>query len=255
MAKETTVLVRKEKTAIEQRGDGKMPTNTAEETLGEFFGTIGLRNLIEKEPHAGYQVPLGPLITRASFWMFQVGSVLGRALRDRLAVVVKMIPMTADGPEPEQKVCDVLCKLATERVQAYGKQPTSLCDFWLKTEFDIDLKRMSVAGLKSMCLQRIPLEEVLAKHKLDEWLACGIGFGATYPELLEDLWAKTFEQVDEKGWAQARRYGLALPERPTPLPLKDTEADILADAATYIQKNFPELLDSLGVRERLVDDG
>ena len=44
-----------------------------------------------------------------------------------------------------------------------------------------------------------------------------------------------------------------MPEQPKALPLKDAEEDILADTATYTQKNFPELLDSLGLRERLTN--
>jgi len=228
-----------------------MPTSTAEETLGEFFGSIALRNLVEKKPLGGYQVPLGPLMTRVSFWMFQVGSVLGRALRDRLTILVKMIPMSAEGPNPEQKLCEILATLATERLNRYGRQPDSLAKFWLQTEFNLDLKSMSPESLRTMCSRKVALEEVLSNHKLDEWVAWGMGFGATYPQLLEALWKKTFEEVDEEAWAHARRHGVALPEKATPLSLKDTEESILADAATYTEKNFPELLDLLGLRVRL----
>ena len=225
-----------------------MPTNTAEQTLGEFFGTIALQDLIEKDSQNTYQVPAGPLLIRASFWMFQVGSILGRALGDRLELLVKMIAMTGDGPSPERKVCSVLCNLAEHRLKRYGSQPTSLHDLWLKTEFEIDLSSMSVDDMESMCLQRIRLEELLSRHKLDEWLAWGMGFGTTYPHLLEELWTSTFEEIDAEAWARAHRNGLILPEHPTPpLPLEDVEADILADTAAYTRKNFPELLDSLGL--------
>jgi len=232
-----------------------MPTTTAPETLGEFFGGVALRNLVEKEPFGGYQVALGPLITTVSPWMFQVGCVLGRALRDRVPTLVKMVPMSAQGPDPEQKISDVLCMLAVERMERYGRRPASLQNFWLKTEFNFEFSDTSVENLKSMCVERVPLKEVLSKRRLDEWLAWGVGFGATYPQLLEELWAKDFTEVDEEAWKLARHYGVALPEHPTPLPLEDVEEDILADTATYTQMYFPELLDSIGLRERLPHAG
>jgi len=194
---------------------------------------------------------MGPLLTSVSLGLFQVGCILGRAMRDRVPTLAKMLPMTADGPDPERKVSDVLCKLAVERMERYGGRPASLQNFWLKTEFRFDLSNMSIESLKSICLQRIPLEEVLSGHKLDEWLAWGIGFGATYPQMLEQLWAETYETFDEEAWARARHCGVALPEQPTPLPFGDAEEDVLADAATYVQMYFPELLDSLGLAERL----
>jgi hypothetical protein len=86
-----------------------MPATTVAETLGEFFGRVALRNLVEEERYGGHQVALGPLMTSVSPWMFQVGCVLGRALRDRAPTLLKMVPMSADGPDPEQKIYDVLC--------------------------------------------------------------------------------------------------------------------------------------------------
>jgi hypothetical protein len=225
-----------------------MPATTAEETLGEFFGSIALRNLVKKKIFGDYEVPLGPLITRVSFWMFQVGSILGRVLQDRLAVLIKMIPMTVDGPNPEQKVCDILTKLAADRLERYGRRPASLSDYWLSTEFDFSFKDTPIEALKHLCQGRVPLSQIFSNHKLDEWLSYGIGFGATFPQLLEDLWSKEFENVDEKAWAFARSIGVSLPKEPTLLPLKDTESDILADTARYTQKNFPELLKPLGLR-------
>jgi len=224
-----------------------MPTTGVEETLGEFFGSIALRNLVEKKVLGGYEVPLAPLIARVSFWMFQVGSVLGRTLRDRLPILVKMIPMTADEPNPEQKVCDVLCMLATNRLKRYGRNPSSLADFWLETEFRVNLADMSRESLKDLCTQKVPLDEILAERKLDEWLSWGIGFGAEYPQLLQDLWAKTFENVDGEAWTRARSHGVALPETPTALPLKDMETVVLADVAIYAQKYFAHLLEPLGL--------
>jgi hypothetical protein len=233
-----------------------MPKTTAEQsrlrpTLGEFFGAAAFGDRVEKKLFGGPQVSMGFLVMSVSPWMFEVGCILGRALRDRIPTLVKIIGMTADGPDPERKVSDVLCRLAVERMERYGGRPASLYDFWLKTEFRFALSNMSMENLKSICLQRIPLEEVLSEHKPDEWLAWGIGFGATYPQVFEELWAEMYETVDKEMWAIARHYGVAVPEHPTPLPLKDMEEDILADTAIYTQKNFPELLDSLDLRERL----
>jgi len=106
---------------------------------------------------------------------------------------------------------------------------------------------MSLESLKDLCIQKVPLDEILAERKLDEWLSWGIGFGAAYPQLLQDLWVKTFENVDEEAWTRARSHGVALPERPTALPLKDMQRVVLADVAIYTQKYFADLLEPLGL--------
>ena len=85
--------------------------------------------------------------------------------------------------------------------------------------------------------------------KLDEWLMSGIGFGATYPELVQKMWVKTYETLrDQDEWAKAREHGLAIPEEQTPVPLEEIEQHVLLEVGRYVYEYFPQLIDPLGLR-------
>jgi len=85
--------------------------------------------------------------------------------------------------------------------------------------------------------------------KLESWLMSGIGFGASYPELVQKMWVKTYETpMDQDEWAKAREHGLAIPEEQTPLPLEEMEQLVLLEVGRYVYEYFPQLIDPLGLR-------
>lgn len=81
----------------------------------------------------------------------------------------------------------------------------------------------------------------------------GIGFGSSFTELTVRMYRNTYENinVNMKEWAEARSYGLNIPEKPDFIPLEEREKEILATVAGYTGEFYPELLDPLDLRSYL----
>ena len=97
--------------------------------------------------------------------------------------------------------------------------------------------------------EKVPLEQ--AEPLIKSFHAEGIGFGSVFPELTEKLYRNTFEKVNRDSWIEARKYGLAIPEEPTIIGLKEQEEIVLQMVAAYASEYYPELLDSLDLRGHL----
>ena len=213
-------------------------------TLMQHLAREEVRRLAAKRLFGGgYYVPLLPLFW-TGLWLFQKGAILGRARRDRLELLAKMLFQ----PGSEQNVYWVLNGLATARMEKYGKEPDDFVDFWVRTElpeataghlFDVDV-------LKWLSKRKMRLGEAL--NKVNSWVLSGIAFGATYPDLTERMWNKFGERRDPASWAEARRAGLDLPEEDTILSLEEMGHTVLAEVADYALEYFPELVEPLGLR-------
>jgi hypothetical protein len=215
----------------------------AKETLGEWLSHVAIQPLIRKRASGGYEVPLGPCILGGSTWIFLKGAVLGAVCSDCLDTLVKMLSITWANPGKEQDLCILLKHVAKERLDNYGREPDSFHMFWLKTEFDkLDLANLDV--LQQLSAQNVRLGEIL--KDLDTWLMHGIGFGATYPELVRKMWEKDYEMpiAPEKS-ARMREFGLEIPEQQTQLPFEEIKNQVLLEVSCYAREYFPELIDLL----------
>jgi hypothetical protein len=77
----------------------------------------------------------------------------------------------------------------------------------------------------------------------------GLGFGSSFPELTVKMYKNTYENnIDMNEWAEARSFGLNLPEKPDFIPLEERENEILQTVASYTNEYYPELLDQLDLR-------
>ncbi len=213
---------------------------TGRVSLAEHLNMEAVGSLVEKKMFGGYEVRVGPFLM-LSLWVFQKGAILGRALRDRLDILAKLL--AEEGRE--RNVCSFIREVAVKQVDDYGKEPDSFYDFWMDTE----LKKLDFSDLnlmKQLVKKKARLGEMLPK--LDIWLVQGIGFGATFPELTERLWKEAYETYDPHSWAEARSYGLDIPQQPAPLPLEEMEQIVLSEVAEYANEFFPELVEPLGLR-------
>ncbi|MHC4439763.1 MAG: hypothetical protein ACYS3S_20595 [Planctomycetota bacterium] len=200
----------------------------SEDTLGP---------LVKKKLFGGYEVPLGPCISTVSTLLFQKGAILGRARFDRLNVVAKLMT----NPGREDSLCSKLRELARKRLEDFGKKPDSFHTFWWETEFStLDFNYF-------MSIKKVPLEEIFSL--VNHWLMSGIGFGATYPDLVKEMWIKTYETPeDQDEWARAREYGLDIPEEQNLLPLDDMEQNVLLEVSRYVYEYFPQLMEPLNLK-------
>lgn len=207
-------------------------------TLGQYMSKDTLGPLLKKRLFGGYEVPFGSCIFNVSTWLFQKGAILGRARFDRLNILVRLL--TTSGKEDD--FCNMLMEVAEKRLADFGKEPDSFPTFWLETGFStLDLTDVN------MLKTRMPLAQILSY--LDFWLSSGIGFGASYPDLVEKMWEKTFNTpIDQHEWARARESGLDIPEKQTMLPLDDMEHHVLLEVGRYVSEYFPQLLESLGLK-------
>lgn len=217
-----------------------MTNQTSRLTLGEHLGMGAIGPLLEKRTFGGYNVRLGPFIMR-SLWMFVQGAALGRALRDRLEILVRLLVP----PGHEYDFCVTLNEKVALRVSRYGKEPDSFFDFWFRTQFQ-NLDFLDLDALKRITKRKVRLGEMLPL--LNEWLVQGIGFGAKFPELTERLWRKEYETPEDADlWAILRQAGLDIPEEQTLLPLDEMEEMVLLGVAIYVDEFMPELLEPLGL--------
>ena len=52
-------------------------------------------------------------------------------------------------------------------------------------------------------------------------------------------------------WAEARSFGLNIPEKQDIIPIEERENEILQTVASYATEYYPELLDQLDLRNYL----
>jgi hypothetical protein len=63
------------------------------------------------------------------------------------------------------------------------------------------------------------------------------------------MWAESYEtDKDPDRWAEARRYGVDLPERQEHLPLAEMEELVLQEVLEFVSKHEPRLVGPLGLR-------
>jgi hypothetical protein len=233
-------------------------------TLAEYLGMTQIGSMAEKKLFGGYDVPLMRFLT-VGFWLFNEGAVFGRARSNKLETVAKMflgidlvanavaqLGLPAQLANNEQWVFEFLRKVGTDGMthyhNRYQREPESLLDLWLTSfappEFDFrDLQKM-----RQLANSKIRLG--IALQQSDSWLFVGISFGASFPELVEKLWKKEYEEHDPESWSFWREHGLDIPEKFTPIPLEEMEQQVLAEVTSYVTEYIPELVNPLSLRLR-----
>jgi hypothetical protein len=231
-------------------------------TLAEYISRPELLPLVQKDSSGGYKVLLIQFLP-IGFWLFGKGAIFGRVRRDKLDVVAEMfvgleaiIKLFSFHNFPEeaanrpQWIYEYLRKVADDGLRFYRdrqrKEPDSLLDLWLTSfappEYDFR-KVMNVIELEKM---KIRLGWAL--RQLDEWFLVGISLGANFPELTERLWRQYYERVDQESWTRARKAGVHLPKKSTPVPLEVVENEVLGEVTSYTTEYFPDLVDMLNLK-------
>ncbi len=231
-------------------------------TLAEHLGRVQLGKLVRKKFLGGYQVPLLQFLP-VGLWLFNEGAVFGRARRDKLEIMAKMffgleatavlfasLGLSAQLAKNEQWILECLRKVGPDGLLHYRnnthKEPESLMDLWLTSFAPSEVDFRDISKIKMITDKKIRLGDALRQS--DAWLFAGISFGALFPDLLEKMWRQSYEIVEQKSWADARRAGVDIPEEFLPLPLEEMEQTVLVDVAAYTREYFPELVDLLSLR-------
>ena len=178
-------------------------------------------------------------------FLYETGAILGRAKRDKLKPLEKML----GEPEREGEFIKYLQEQAKQRLDKFGKEPDSFLEFIYSTELaELGLSLTSFPNMKAMKKkldEKFPLkgmiDRVIKMHGLE-----GIGFGSSFPDLTEKMVRNLYERTDMDVWAEARAYGLNIPEKPARISFEEREEEVLTEVANYTRQYFPKLVKPLG---------
>ncbi len=237
-------------------------------TLAAHVAQFAIAPIVKKKLLGGYELPFGPFVARAGPWLFEWGAVLGRARRDRLDMLAKVLAdegaelaaridpavraLVESGQwEKDHWTYEGLCKLASDGVRFYGREPDSFLDFWITAFAPPEADFRDPDKGKKLLKQKIRLAHALALA--DQWLLAGISFGATYPELTERLWKRAYETPEDAESqeirALGRQAGLDVLEEQELRPLDEMEVTVLMELTNYLEHRFPELIEPLDLSE------
>jgi len=206
-------------------------------TLGEHF--LGdCKHMVSKRLFGGYQMRLGSVFF-AGLWVFQKGALLGRARRSSFQTLGSLVA------KPGSNVAEAMKQGAEERMSRIAsREVADFWEFWRQTEYP-NVAFGDLKVLKFLFRRKIRLYKVISKAAF--WAAEGIGFGATFPDFIESLWRRTYENPDLENWNRARQVGLDLPEHQTLLPLEEVEPQVLAEVRAFAQQNRLDLVGPLSL--------
>lgn len=230
---------------------------TAAFSLMAFIGAGPVQGLIKKRLLRGSYLRFADFVS-VSAYVYQAGALIARAKLDKLMILAQMVTR----PGREQEMLDWAKDLAKTRfdqyVDVYGQEPWSLLFLCTATEYwkaGVLVPFAGVGGritetntkqVSKMAAVKIPVEDGLPR--IEEAMLEGLGFGATFPELVEKWYREENEPIDEELWSRAAKHGL-LPETPTNTTLMEQEEVVLSMVAAYAQAYHPELVDALGLTD------
>jgi len=245
-----------------------MPYKEGQPTLMQIFilAWIPLKQVVRKKLSRKRYITMF-YYSRTLAFQYETGALLGRAMRHKLDILHKML--VKPGTDINRSIAFIQSE-AKARLKKFteqkGKEPDTFNDFIALTELEEAAKVMGLSidedayyqdpksHLKN--LGKLYSHEVALDDVYKNILNCslyGIGFGSSFPELTVRMYKNTYENinVNMKEWAEARSYGLNIPEKPDFIPLEEREREILAIVAGYTGEYYPELLDPLDLRGQL----
>jgi len=207
---------------------------------------IELSGVLSKRP---YVRTLSGLL--ASLAVFQMGAVLGRARRDKSESLSKLISMRAANDNERESIAREFRReieeATKEELENYrnnrSHDPYSFFDYFRFLQGPkFDEAFGDPKALKSMTKEKARLHQAL--DWINFWGVNGVGLGITYPELVEQLWRKSYETPDDH-WDLARSAGLQIPAHQELLPLEEMERAVVSDVIEYARQYVPDVVEDL----------
>ena len=236
-----------------------MPYKEGQPTFIGFLGIPIVTQAAKKRLFGGPYIRFYDLCGVLSY-LYTAGAILGRARQNKLSVLAKLFSI----PGTEKENVDGLQEEAAKRLSNFrsevGKEPDTFTEFILFRELEsaigLSMKDWLKANTKGKIIgnkkimkvadEKVPLEEAVPSVSM--FGLEGIGFGSSFPELTEEMYRNSFENIDMDLWSKHRAVGLAIPEKPDVLNLEEQEKAVLQMVAAYTAEYYPELLDPLDLR-------
>ena len=246
---------------------GVMPYIEGQLTFIDFLGYKPVMSMAKRGFFGG------PYLDLLSFWavlasVYESGAVIGRAKRDKLSAIEEMIRTPSLGPKPIEYLQESVKEELDAFINDMKREPHSFIDFvevkglgnaipddafkiqlsaihdslwgdkvkgneteeWLKKT-----NALARSGKKVMKIlsRKVPLRgaeiaiRIFGRH--------GVAFGSLFPELTARMYRNLHENANES----------------VVVTLEEGEGEVLQILAIYTGKFFPELLDTLELRDYL----
>jgi len=249
-----------------------LPYKEGQPTLMQIFilAWIPLKQVVRKKLFRKRYITMFYYCRTLAF-QYETGALLGRAMRDKLDILHKML--VKPGTDINRSIAFIQSE-AKDRLKKFteekGKEPDTFNDFIAFKDLEEAAKVMGLSidedayyqdpkshlkNLGKLYGHELALDDVY-KNILNCGLY-GIGFGSSFPELTVRMYKNTYENinVNMKEWAEARSHGLNIPEKPDFIPLEERNKEILQNVAGYTAEFYPELLDLLDLRGYIDTEG
>lgn len=229
-----------------------MPYKEGQPTLISYIaGIVVARGLAKKRRFGGDYIRLQDLIELLCF-LYSSGAIIGRARRDKLTTLEKMLVLPVLGPCSVKSLQDQ----AEKRLEAFridmGQEPDSFIKFIQLKELEGAIGLLALSALPSgnkqarkLVDKKVPLAEIALS--LESFGLEGIGFGSRFPTLTEMMYRTDYENI-VADWRESKAQGLAVREKPIEESFEKREENILKVVGFYASKYYPELLDPLDLR-------
>ena len=195
-------------------------------------------------------------------FLYETGAILGRARHDKIEVIKKILHTTRYNEKEIELEIDEAIYKAKKRLEEHkgsnsGKEPTTIfylvmCTEILSKTYWLDLNAKAEVSVKD-------IESYILSLLME-----GIVFGSIFPELTERMNRKFYDsvEIDWDTWAPQDtlaplvllKHIYALPGEPTILSLEGQENTILQLVGWYTAHFYPELIDSLDLKQYCEDE-
>lgn len=201
-------------------------------------------------------------------FVYEAGAILGRARRDKMGILRKILLTTSESEADIEEVLDGAKGRLERYKQDSGREPQTFKEFILNSEVKgtapslADSLSKSAGEIKEIEELLQVLDTKVSPEKVKPYIRMlmleGIGFGSLFPELTEKMNKKFYDsrKIDWDTWIpRGVKAPLALPKdifalpgEPTILSLEGQEKTLLQFVGDYAADSYPELIDSLDLR-------
>lgn len=181
-----------------------MPYTEGQPTLTGCLAWIPLKQIVKTAASGERYVRLYNFFEALPF-QYESGAILGRARRNKLNVLEKMLNFYKATEDEVIKISQKEAKIRLEEFKTQvNKEPDSFNEFIFEKEMEkatglrmIDSFKYYRQGNKKILKvfdEKIPLEQ--AQDIMRRFGLSGIGFGSTFPELTERMYRNSIENID-----------------------------------------------------------
>lgn len=221
-------------------------------TLVEFLASMPVRENVEKSLFGKLYLRLGAYYEILHV-AYQDGALLGRAKRDKLSILKKMLVEPEAKSEPLELGREMAEKYLNQYIKEVGSEPSAFTNFldrttvgYALTPYGLNLTEPpwnegEVAKLSRVFNKKIPVDD--AARNVKAHTLGGIGFGISFPELTEKM-IRTDYLMD-------RYYDVLVRDERFEKPMLISSLEEREKAVILLTAHYPELVDPLDSQKEL----